>query len=249
MISKEEAIRKNKELELKKLKKEFKVYDNNLLNKNFLLIYSDMSNKLLSKLKNPARNNLNNLRGIEILFKKENFAHLVGIPKDGKKLGAKEFYNKLKEDKISREDYETSPFAKLKEQIFDQIPKIFKQIIILGDYNYSKQSFKVDKILGGTKQIPSIVLGLKLDSNQYKFDIIKKYNPASILKEITGNCILKKSARKILYILKKDASSNLYQEIIFIHRDFTEENIYNDNFFFNCCENQLKDIITVKLKK
>lgn len=251
--SKEELkVKKDKE-ELEKLKKEFLVYNEKLLNKEFLLIFCDITNKTLAKIPEKAKVNLKNLKAISVSFGKENFTHLVGIPKAGKKLYAVDFYDKLKKNKILRSDYETSICSELKGEVFNKIPNIFKQMSIIASYNYEKQQFKVDKILGGTKKIPDVVLGLK--ERQIKGNLIEegvdKYIPASLLNAVTEDLILKGTERKILYTLEKNISEKLYKEITFVHRDFPIDNLYNDKRYFDLCyislQEKIKENLQIKL--
>ncbi len=245
---KEELKMKKDKEELEKLKKEFLVYDEKLLNKEYLLIFCDISNKILSKIPEKAKLNLNNLKAVSIAFRKENFAHLVGIPKNGKKLFSVDFYDKLKKNEILRSDYEVSVYSKLKGEVFNKIPNIFQQMSIIGNYNHVKLQFKVDKILGGTKKIPDVVLGL-IKIKTLKKGIDNKYIPASLLNIVTEDLVLKGTERKILYILEKDRNNLLYQKITFVRKEFPIENLHNNKFFFDLCSTNLQEEIKKQIEK
>lgn len=212
--------------ELLQLKKEFFVYDNELLDKDFLLIYPDISSKHLSKLEKKEQLILNKLKTIEIKFRKEHFAHLVGIKKNGKPILAKQFYEDLKKDRIKRKDYETTIFSEMKSDVFNKLPHIFRQMSIVGNYNHTKPQFLADKIVGGTKKIPEIVLGLR-NINEDR----NEYIPCSILKEQTSNLILKDSERKIIFVFSKNKEEKQYKNLIFIRKHFTYHSEYNNSLF------------------
>ncbi len=222
--SKEELKKIQEIADLEKLKKEFLIFDEKLLNKDYLLIYPDMTFKQLSRLKEVQKQKLNNLKKIEIKFRKEHFTHLVGISKEGKKLSAESFYNRLKENKITKEDYETTIFAEMKSDVFNRLPTVFRQMSIVGNYNYTKPQFCVDKIIGGTKVVSDIVLGLKKINSE-------TYIPCSILKEQTSNLTLKDSERKIIFIFEKQNTELKYSKLIFVHKDFTLDTVTNSQLF------------------
>lgn len=67
--------------EFDKLKVNLEIYEKKLLNKQFLIIFSDMENKKLKQMMKNNSKNLKELKAIEIIFKKENFPHLAGIKK------------------------------------------------------------------------------------------------------------------------------------------------------------------------
>ena len=81
----------NTNRKLKELHEDFEFYKKNLLNKKYMFIYFELSNKQLSKIiKNPK---IKNLKIFEIEFKANFFPHALGIKLY--KINIPEFLEKL----------------------------------------------------------------------------------------------------------------------------------------------------------
>ena len=119
--------------EFDKLKDNLEIYEKKLLNKQFLIIFSDMENKKLKQMMKNNSKNLKELKAIEIIFKKENFPHLAGIKKisyEKLKMSSKEFYDKLLVGEIEEKDCYFSTFRTLKNSVFTELPNIFRTISV-----------------------------------------------------------------------------------------------------------------------
>lgn len=230
--------------EFDKLKDNLEIYEKKLLNKQFLIIFSNMENKKLKQMMKNNSKNLKELKAIEIIFKKENFPHLAGIKKSSYeklKMSSKEFYDKLLVGEIEEKDCYFSTFRTLKNSVFTELPNIFRTISVLGDYDFHKEKLNIEKVIGNTKKIPEGVLGIVEDKkNKNYFD---RYIPVSLLNAVIEDLILKNSQRRIIFILEKMSYEERYTKLLFKHKDFLLDNLYNNEQFFKCLSNDLKDKI------
>ena len=239
-MEKEENI---EQLEFDKLKKDFEIYNTKLLNKQYLIIFPDMESKELKQsLKNNPKN-IKKLKAIEVYFRKEYFPHLAGIEKNSMKYSPSIFYDKMLEGKVNTKDYQLSVFRRLKTGVFNELPDTFKRICILGKYDYHKEKLDVDKVMGDTKKIPSVVLGLRTQESKLKNNLIERYVPVSLLNAVTEDLTLKGTERRIIFIFEKMNTEKKYSKLIIKHKDFLLDNVYNTKEFFEKLTYELKDKI------
>ncbi|MCI8964795.1 MAG: hypothetical protein HFJ43_00275 [Clostridia bacterium] len=116
-----------------------KDYDKNLKNKKVIFI-----------LKNKDRT----LSKEEVYFPKSSFYHLTGIVvtnKNGKKLNSYEFYNNIKDNKITLNKYVIKSKDKttdLKLQVLPQLMKIDRMANMIGDFTNYNIFLQTEKIVG-----------------------------------------------------------------------------------------------------
>lgn len=229
-------VKDNQNIDNEKLKKNIETYSEKLLNKQFLIVFADVEAKKLKQLIKNKPHNIDKLKAIEILFKKENFAHLAGISKNtftSLSINATEFFDNVLSGKIEAKDCKFSKFRNLKADVFENLPTIFRSISIIGAYDYHKEKLEIDKLIGNTKKIPEAILGIRKLNEKVKIPLTEKYIPVSLLNGITQDYILKNTERKILYIFEKMEHEKEYSKLIFKHKDLSINNIYNTKDFFN----------------
>lgn len=226
-----------------KFRKNIKIYNEKLLNKQFLIIFADVESKKLKQLIKNKPKNIDKLRAIEIIFKKENFAHLAGVSKNtftSLSINAVEFFDNVLNGKIEAKDCKFSKFRNLKAEVFENLPMIFRSISIIGSYDYHREKLEVDKLIGNTKKIPEAILGIKKLNEKIKIPLTERYIPISLLNGITQDFILKNTERKILYIFEKMDYEKKYSKLIFKHKDLYIDNIYNTKDFYNRLDQNLQ---------
>lgn len=211
---------------LENIKKALNIYKENFLNKKILILYSNFPNKNLNKI------SIEKLKivGIEISFKKENFIHLVGIPRTAINISPKEFYDKLILDKISLKEFKLSEYANKKHFVFSDLPNSLKSVGLVGEYNYSKPYIDADIIVGNTKKIYSPVLGIREINSK---NSLKVCIPVTLLEEITENLVKKETQRKILTIFEKNINDRYYNNLLYKNKNYHIENIYYNKNFYN----------------
>ena len=230
-------------LEFEKLKRDLEIYNTKLLNKQYLIIFPDINNKELKQLLKNNPKNIKKLKAIEIYFKKEYFSHLAGIKKNSLKYSPSIFYDKLLKEEVKLGDYELSVFRNLKTGVFSELPDIFRRICILGKYDYHKEKLDVDKIMGNTKKVPDVVLGLRKKDEKIENSLIERYVPVSLLNAVTEDLSLKGTERRIIFIFEKENTERKYSKLLFKHKDFLLDNIYNTKELFEKLDSKLKDKI------
>ena len=113
-------------------------YKENLLNKNIAFVYEDSKTGKISY--------------IEVLCKDYHFQHLTGLKyKDTSKTFFNDCLNKkITFDKIinSNLDENQLKFSYLKLQVLKDAMSINKMAKRIGDYNYSKRTIEIEKVVG-----------------------------------------------------------------------------------------------------
>ena len=171
-----------------------KIYENNLLNKKFEIIYRDrMDNKI---------------KDIEICFGKENYQHLTGIElvdEEGKvrKHVAELFYDKCVHNRLSKREikFKDDGTTNLKLAALPVMMDIHKVTKITGDYNGIRPYLIADKVVGNI----NFCLGLKLDGKR------DYYVPASSLLHNIKELTVEPS--QVLAILSKDKGEIKYRRV------------------------------------
>lgn len=147
-----------------------KSYQNNLLDKSYLIIYKDKKD--------------NKIKHIEIQFKAENYQHLTGvllIDENGKerKHVAREFFKKCINNSLSKTEiaFKKDGTTQLKLAALPKIMNISKITRITGDYDKHRTYLIADKLIGNI----NFCLGLvETNGNFYipnsaLFEDIKKF--------------------------------------------------------------------------
>lgn len=238
--------KKNQTTEFEKLKKDIQIYNDKLLNKQFLIVFSDIKIKQLKQINKIKSKNIQKLRAIELSFKKENFAHLAGLEKktyESLSIKAAEFYDKMINGEIEPQNCKFSKFRNLKENIFENLPNIFRSISIVGNYDYHKQYLDIEKVIGNTKEITGAVLGISRLNQEVKNSLIDRYFPKSLINSKTRDLTLKETERLILYIFEKTPTEKEYSKLSFKHKEFYIDNIYTTKELYNKLSITLKEKI------
>ena len=246
-IKEQEGIVPTQE-QLDDIKKALKIYEEKLLNKEILILYAEMSDKNLKKLSLENLKTLKKINGIEITFEKKNFMHLAGIIRKSIKIPLNTFYDNMKANKILLNDFKVSEFTEKKSLIFPQLPLTLRSIGTVGDYNYSKINIEADKIIGSTRKTNTAVLGVRekqenIVSNSFK----KMYAPVTLLDEVTENLIKSNTQRKILAIFEKSINDKFYTNLVYKHKEYPIENIYNNKEFYKLLSFQLQEKILLEI--
>lgn len=146
----------NTNRKLKELHEDFEFYKKNLLNKKYMFIYFELSNKQLSKIiKNPK---IKNLKIFEIEFKANFFPHALGIKLY--KINIPEFLEKLENKNLDERSFETDASRPLKRIALSKLPLLLKKSLVIGNYSGFKKVFKADKLLGSPSSSKDSTLGL-----------------------------------------------------------------------------------------
>lgn len=181
---------------IKILHQSAKKYQEKLLNKKIIFIYK----------------NKDNLDFIEALFKDSNFMHLTGIKY---KKGANQFFIDCIQSKINSNDIEIKNkiFTSLKLQILENAMSINKSAKRIGIYNDGKTNIKIEKVIGNTHYC----LGFSNLNNKGKE--IKYYYPKTLFQDDLKKNVLEEY--RIIAILLKNKNDKLYNEITYLSRNTT----------------------------
>lgn len=176
-----------------------KLYQQNLENKNLLILYQD-ENKVIDK--------------VEITFYSRNFLHFTGFKLSSNIKSSNQFYKMCLSNKLSLSDFEISPngITQLKLQILPQIMQIHKIAKTIGDYDNSRILLCTDKIIGN--QI--LCMGIVKNVQEY-------YVPNTILKENVNNIVNNKHNILAMYI--KTIREKEYKEQTFKCKNITQDKI------------------------
>lgn len=170
------------------------VYDNTVLNKNFLYIFK---NSLNQKIEFIESTNLSS-----------NFLHLTGVvtSKSGK-----DFYKLLHKKKLSLNDISRREdgWTDVKLNIFHKLPILFNSSIQLGLHdNMYTIAFEADILVNKpVLDREDIVLGLKKNSNN------DYYAPSSIIRKKPQ--LISKNFSRVLFVLSKDINDSKYSNITY----------------------------------
>lgn len=176
-----------------------KEYDENLKNKKVMFIIENKDRTISKE---------------EVYFPKSSFQHLTGviiINKDGKKLNSYEFYDLLRKVTITIDEYKFKCKDKttdLKLQILPSLMRIDRMAKMIGEFSANNMFLQTDKIAGNTNACMGFV----------KYNDLNTYVPNTALKkdirDITNN------RNKIIAILKKDITENLYKNITYLKQNY-----------------------------
>lgn len=174
-----------------------KLYRSRLLNRNFLIIYRDRSDRTL--------------HDIEITFYERNYQHLTGlelVDAQGRVIRGQSvnFYRKCAENRLSTKEIRFRPdgTAQLKLTALPFLMDLTKITRITGDYNQRQPYLKVDKVLGGV----NFCLGLSRSGGTY-------VPSSALLKDIKK---LSDNTSQVLAIMEKDRGQKFYTELRYTAR-------------------------------
>ena len=222
---------------LKELHEDFEFYKKNLLNKKYMFIYSELTNKQLSKIiKNPK---IKNLKIFEIEFKANFFPHALGIKLY--KINIPEFFEKLENKNLDERSFETDASRPLKRIALSKLPLLLKKSLIIGNYSGFKKVFKADKLLGSPSSSKDSTLGLLIGTVLNKTN--EYYIPNSLQYETPINYIVTGTERKILFTLEKEKGQEKYNTILFKAKDIPIHNLYYNETIKQYLSVELQEII------
>ena len=210
----------NSNRKLKELLEDFKFYKENLINRKYMFIYSQMTNKQLSKvIKKPK---IKNLKTFEIEFKASFFPHALGIKPY--RISIPEFLEKLENKSLDEQNFEVEASRPLKRIALYKLPLLLKKSLEIGDYSGFKKVFKADKLLGSPSSSKDSTIGLLIGAISSKDN--EYYIPNSLQYETTKNYIINGTEKKILFTLEKEKDQEKYNTILFKAKDIPIHNLY-----------------------
>ena len=176
----------SKEQAIKIVTKFAKIYKKELLNKNFLILYSDKHKKINS---------------VGFLFKSSNYLHLTGL-KTKKTLGANQFFQNCIENRLSVNDFE---FAKdgTTQMKLDVLPLVISKNLsakMIGDYNSIQPKLSTEKLAGNNIACIGFV---KTESDNI-------YVPNTVLKADIRDYT--KDIARVIAVFRKDKQELYYSE-------------------------------------
>lgn len=165
--------------------KSAQLFEQNLKNKNLLIIYG----------------NVNLPKIIETRATDDNFLHLTGIENVNSSVTPAKFYKNILDKKISENDFEIKKdgTTELKLKVLPFLMDITKHAKMLGIYNYRRPKLKTDKLIGNI----TASLGF-IKTGHY-------YSPNTVLNGDIRDDIEK--SERVLAILSKDVKEKKYQTI------------------------------------
>ena len=229
----------NSNRKLKELLEDFKFYKENLINRKYMFIYSQMTNKQLSKvIKKPK---IKNLKTFEIEFKASFFPHALGIKPY--RISIPEFLEKLENKSLDEQNFEVEASRPLKRIALYKLPLLLKKSLEIGDYSGFKKVFKADKLLGSPSSSKDSTIGLLIGAISSKDN--EYYIPNSLQYEITKNYIINGTEKKILFTLEKEQGQEKYNTILFKAKDIPIHNLYYNETIKQYLSTELQE----KIKK
>jgi len=181
-----------------------KQYQQNLLNKKFIIIYRERKDNIV--------------RYIEVGFYERNYQHLTGIElvdKEGRVQHhqAVNFYRKCVENKLGVQEirFKTDGTSQLKLLALPVLMDVAKITKITGDYNNKRPYLLVDKVIGGV----NFCLGLSREKYEYV--------PSSALLEDIKN--FTDAPSQVLAILEKEDNGEVYEIVRHVAKGLNLNNI------------------------
>lgn len=165
-----------------------KIYKENLLNKNILII-----TKTNSK-----------VNSFEVRFPKSAYLHLTGVQVDKDSISAKDFFNLCVKRKIRLEDFDfkSNGTTKLKLDVLESALKVSSSIKMVTAYNGIRPELYTDRLAGNVRAC----LGL-IDKGSY-------YVPNTLLKtdiRHESTCI-----ERVIVIMEKNQNDKIYKNISYL---------------------------------
>ena len=211
----------SKEQAIKIVTKFAKIYKKELLNKNFLILYSDKHKKINS---------------VDFLFKSSNYLHLTGF-KTKKTLGANQFFQNCIENRLSVNDFE---FAKdgTTQMKLDVLPLVISKNLsakMIGDYNSIQPKLSTEKLAGNNIACIGFV---KTESDNI-------YVPNTVLKADIRDYT--KDIARVIAVFRKDKQELYYSECTYKANKFDWDSIKlqrQDEYLLDLFETQETDTVT-----
>lgn len=182
-------------------------YETNLLNKKVMFIFEDK---------------YKNLNKEEVFFPKSSFYHLTGTvikDYDGNEINSYDMYNKVRDNKLSLNQYSIEAKNRgtdLKMQVLPQLMRIDRMANMLGSFSGYGFVLQTEKVAGNTNACMGFVNDVKTNT----------YIPNTALQEDIRN--ITNNRCKIIAILKKDVTENLYRNITYLKSNSQIDDILRD---------------------
>lgn len=181
-----------------------KLYEQNLLDKKYIMIYRDRVD--------------NSIKDLEVQFGKENYQHLTGIELlddngEVRKHVSELFYHKCINNTLAKNEIKlkNDGTTNLKLEALPVLMNVQKVTKIAGDYNNSRPYLVADKLVGNV----NFCLGLKQIENQYV--------PASALLEDIKKLTTVQS--QVLAIFSKKICDEVYMDVRHVAKGINLHNI------------------------
>lgn len=181
-----------------------KHYEQNLLDKNYILIYRDRAD--------------NGVKKLEVQFGKENYQHLTGIELVDENRIVRQhvselFYHKCVNNTLSKNEiqFKKDGTTNLKLAALPVMMTVQKVTKIAGDYNNSRPYLVADKIVGNV----NFCLGLKQTTDFYV--------PASMLLEDIKKITTIQS--QVLAIFSKKICDETYKDVRYVANGINLNNV------------------------
>ncbi|WP_277287550.1 PBECR4 domain-containing protein [Sneathia sanguinegens] len=181
----------------------YKIYSENLENKDILYIFKDKNN---------------NIASLNLQFLKENFTHLTGI----KNYTNKVIMKNLEKENINNLYFKTNNLTFLKLDNFELIKQIINNSNLYITVHDKDKSIKLvaDKLIGNEK------LTLAIGENK----LIKKYYPKSFLVEPILNRSKGDEIYKVEGIFYKNINKEKFNECTYINGNILDKIVNNEDF-------------------
>lgn len=186
---------KNKEEILKQIVKFHRLYKNELVNKEFLIIYKS----------------LENIKKASISFLKENFFHLIGIEQGKSFLTPLNFYKKLERKQLKITDFEVKNFTLKKLSVSTEMIRIFSEkskIAIYDIKNKYQKNLSIDNGMALSIPESNAVLGIRYTKENEAV-------PVSLLQQKLENISQKDTITDIVCLLEKTIKEEEYNKIVY----------------------------------
>ncbi|KAF5053180.1 phage-Barnase-EndoU-ColicinE5/D-RelE like nuclease4 [anaerobic digester metagenome] len=201
-----------------------KIYDENLKNKNYLIIFNEG----------------NSLKGLETIFHPRNFLHLTGIDINKSEVKtSNEFYKRCLKNKLKSSDFDapSDGTVELKLSVLPHLMQLHRNTNMIGTYDGSKINLQTDKIVGNIKG----VLGFVYDNGYFVPNTALKAD----IRDITTSF-----RNRVVAIYSKSKNDEKYTHIRYLakgvkHEDIIKSKILALKFIFD--DTIIEDFKEVKL--
>lgn len=176
-------------------------YQSCLSNKNILFVYGTLQNP----------------NYLEATFLARHFLHLTGLEINKNRISSStDFYKRALNNRLSPHDFSfpKNGTAELKLMILPSLMKIHRSAKMIGDYNFVKPILYTKKLVGNI----TACLGFVKDED------IEYYIPNTVLQEDIRD-ITQKPQQRILAVLRKDIIQENYEEVCYIAKGISLQNI------------------------
>ncbi len=174
-----------------------KLYEENLLNQNMLVVFKAQSNQY---------------KYIEIIFEARHFRHLTGVRVS--ESGAADFYNKCLKKRISINDFELADDGTtiLKSEVIEQGMKIHIFSKTVGDFNGKRCSLKTEKLVGNIR----CTMGFVRELSGF-------FAPNTLLKADIRDEIVK--SHQLMAVYMKSKEDEKYSRLCYVAKPLNPEQV------------------------